>query len=356
MSQAQELLPLRPQDIVCQDREDWLTHRHEVIGASEAPTILGCGYANQNQWSIWRGKTSPMFVESQEGEEDEEDEEEGRFDKGLLKKMLIGTRMEPVLRTLFADEAGVEMFPDRPFTIRRHPEHQFMGATLDGLALHPEYGLIVGELKNVSAMNAGEWRDDEAPLKYEVQLQQQLAVTGCQWGVLVGLIGGETLVLRWRERNERFQELLLQYLRRFWALVQTGIPPAPDSASITGKILQQMHPDDDGTVVALPDEATLWHATRTEMKALKKSAEEKIKQCDNALKMAIGDATYGLLPDGSCYSWKTVERKGYVREVLPSKSRTLRDHKALPRGIIYQPPLPEVSEPVETAGLLTGVN
>lgn len=342
------LLPLRSQDIQCADRADWLDARRRLIGASESPAICGVGYANQNVWSIWHSKLATESLDDSDGDDSDDNDPDGdeRFSASMLKKMDVGKRMEPVIRGLFADDTGIEMVPDIEHTIRVHPDYPFIGATLDGLAMHPERGLIVGELKNVSSMNADEWHGNECPLKYLVQVQQQLFVTGCEWGAVVALIGGESLAIRWVQRDEAFLAALLQKLQRFWMMVQTGIRPPLDGSAITGKILTRLHPDDNGQVVAMPDEALLWQIRRKEMKALKKFVEARIDDLNNHIKQALGDNTYGLLPDGSCFSWKTSERDGYVREVKASKSRTLREHKGLPRGVRYTPPAIMQDEPI----------
>lgn len=324
MTRKQCLLPIRPQDVTCRGRQQWLRARRRFIGASEAASILGVGYAHSNPLSVWASKTLPSNGDDQ-------------FDEALLKKMRIGILMEPVIRTAFKEETGMRIEADVKNTIRVHPQLTWMGATLDGLVMHPDYGLCVAETKNVSGMNAADWADDDAPLKYEIQLQQQLETTQLQWGVLVALIGGDKIEVRWRQREPEFIAQMIERLEMFWRLVESGIPPVVDGNEITSKVLQRLHPDDNGEVIALPDEATMWAAKLKACKEAKAAAEKDAELYENLLRQAIGNATYGMLASGECYSWKTTERQPGVREIKYGKWRTLKHLDKLPKGISYTP-------------------
>lgn len=313
--------PIRPQDIDCGSRDAWHGKRSGIVGASESPILCGHGYAGTSVWALWQAKTNGIRPD---------------FPESLLKKMRIGQLMEPAIRRMFQEETGLEIHEDYPHVIRIHPEHEFIGCTLDGLFEHPEYGLCVAELKNISDHNAQEWDDDDCgPLKYQIQVQQQMDVMDVDHGALVALIGGERLVIKWQHRNERFVSGLVDTIRRFWRLVETGIEPPMDKAAASSDVLRLLHPNDDGTVVPMPDDAERWDARRDKLKALKSRIDKKIAEYDNLIKQAIGDATYGLLRDGSCYSWKTSNRDGY--EVKPTTVRTLRHHKKLPKGAKFRP-------------------
>lgn len=312
---------VRRWDIDCKSREGWRRRRSGIVGASESAILFDAGYAGASRWTLWQAKTSGKRPE---------------FPEPLLKKMRIGQLMEPAIRDMFHEETGLKIHEDHPHVIRIHPEHKFIGCTLDGLFEHPEYGLCVAELKNISEHNAPEWDDDgDGPLKYQIQVQQQMEVMKVDHGALVALIGGDRMAIKWQERNARFVQTLVEKISQFWRLVQTGIEPPMDKSPAIGEVLRLLHPNDDGTVIPMPDEAQLWNVRRDEWKALKSIAEKKVREYDDLIKKAIGDATYGLLRDGSCYSWKTSERAGY--EVKPTTVRTLRHHKRLPKGAKFRP-------------------
>jgi hypothetical protein len=90
-----------------------------------------------------------------------------------------------------------------------------------------------------------------------------------------------------------------------------------------------LHPEDNGVTIALPDEAVVWDEELRRAKARIKELEEEIKEIEegkrhfeNLIKLAIGDNTYGLLPDNRRYGYLTRERDGY--SVKSSKYRELR--------------------------------
>jgi predicted phage-related endonuclease len=96
--------------------------------------------------------------------------------------------------------------------------------------------------------------------------------------------------------------------------VQRQIPPDVDGSASTAKVLAKLHPEDDGSEVFLPAEAADWTDEIEAAKEQIKTAEVMKQAAENRLKAAIGDATFGLLPDGSRWSWKSQTRKSYVVE------------------------------------------
>ncbi len=62
----------------------------------------------------------------------------------------------------------------------------------------------------------------------------------------------------------------------------------------------------------LPAEAADWTDEIEAAKEQIKSAEAMKTAAENRIKAALGDATFGLLPNGGLWSWKTQTRKEYV--------------------------------------------
>lgn len=297
--------------IECESREQWLAQRTRMVGASESPAILGVGYAGQSRFSVYESKVNPTTEYCERPE----------FRIGLL--------MEPVLRSLFTDETGIAVETTSPFTIFRHPEIPFIGATLDGVA--DDCGEIVPvELKNVSYHARTEWDDGAAPLKYQVQVQHQLACTGASHGYLFGLIGGSDPQVRRIERNDRFITALIEQLGEFWHCVLTRTPPPVDGSEATAAAIARLWPADTGAVVDLPAEAADWATKLAVAKAAIKDAEAAKAEAENRLKAAIKDAAFGRLPDGSGFSWKTQTAKYEARPACEKTFRVLRSVKKIP--------------------------
>lgn len=305
-------------------REEWLEARRKSIGASDSAGIFGVGYADQSAVTIWDSKRNPPRDIN---------------DPAKLKRLKVGKLMEPALRSIFTEETGLECESPGEFTIFRSRELPWLSATCDALCLHDDFGRCPVELKNVSNFAAADWREgDEPPLKFAVQCQQQMAVTGSTHSFLLGLIGGNEPVVKVIGRNERFIAAMLARLEEFWGYVERGELPPIDSSIATAQILSKLWPEDSGMTVAMPGESIEWAAEKQvaeriikEMKAVETAAENKIKA-------HLKEATFGDLPslassgfvlekvkDGigaiiakinfdplpARYSWKTQPRKAY---------------------------------------------
>jgi len=124
------------------------------------------------------------------------------------------------------------------------------------------------------------------------------------------------------DADPEFQADLLKAEQAFISLIDSGIPPDPDGSESCRNAIKRLHPKDNGAEVRLPVEWLEHSARLSELKAAKAGTEKEITELENRIKVMIGDATYGALPDGSRYSWKTQNRKEYV--VPASQTRVLR--------------------------------
>lgn len=292
-----------------ESREEWLAARRQFIGASESAAILGHGYADQSPYTVWAAKVHP-----EEGDSLADNE-----------RLACGRDLEPGLRAILRRLTNCEVAEPQGHRVDLHDEYPWMGATLDSLVADPEWGWVPGELKNVDSRLHGDWSEDEGygcPLKFQIQLQHQLAVTGAPGGYLLGLIGGNQPIVRRIPRHEQFISALLFQLEVFWRYVETKTPPPIDGSEATAKAIARLYPDDNGAEVLLPAEAEQWAQVIADSKAVIKGAEEAKRLAENNIKAAIGDSTFGLLPSGGQFSWKTQERGEYVAKA--SKFRVLR--------------------------------
>lgn len=292
------------------DRESWLQARRLLIGASDTAGIFGVGYSDQSPITIFDSKINPPRETT---------------DPAKLKRFKIGRLMEPALRAVFSEETGLPCASPGDFAIHRHRDLPWLGASLDAFTRHDEYGYCPVELKNVSNFAREEWDDDEPPLKFNVQLQHQLAVTGASHGFLLGLIGGNEPVVKTIERSQRFIDNMLARLEEFWGYVERRELPPVDTSIATAKLLGKLFPEDTGGTVFLDAEAKDWIDDIEGSKETIKTAEAVKTAAENQLKAAMKDNSFAELPDGRRYSWKTQSRKGYYVE--PTSFRVLRRAK-----------------------------
>jgi putative phage-type endonuclease len=290
-------------------REEWLDARVTGIGASESAALFGHSPWD-SELSLWTKKRGL----------DESADEEREW-------MRIGSLMEPVVATLYAEKTGRALWaPTTSWAIARHPEIPYLTASIDRWVIEapgkPGRGVL--EMKNVGFGMSHEW-DEGPPLRVSVQLQHQLAVTGFQWGSAAGILGGNRFVSWDFERNEEFIEALKEECARFWALVTAGKMPPPDGTKATERALKKLYPRDNGDAVHLDDESAILWTELASIRAQKGKAEKRERELKNLLGASIGEATFGLLPDGRLLSYRRQERDGYM--VAPTEFRTLKEEK-----------------------------
>lgn len=284
-------------------RSAWLEARRSMIGASDTAAIFGVGYADSSAVTVWDAKVHPHRGD----------------DPKKLKMFRVGKLMEPALRSIFHEETGLPCTPAGEHTIYRHKSLDFIGATLDAWTLD-ERGEAPVELKKID-FGRGDWSDDTTPLKFQVQVQQQMLVTDTDHAYVFGLLGNEPAV-RIVPRNDRFIDAMVKRLIEFWGYVQRREMPPVDESEATAKLLAKLFPSDNGQTVTLPAEADQWLAERELAKEGIKKLEAKLGLVENQIKAAIGDATFGETSSGRLVSWKEQEREGYV--VPPTTFRVLR--------------------------------
>jgi putative phage-type endonuclease len=301
------------------DREKWLEKRQAGIGGSDAAAVMGVS-PWKSPLALWAEKTG--LVEQPNLEE--------------LEYIEWGQVLEEPIAKKYRQVTGRSLSDMGRYAILTSDLHPFMHTTIDriidldaskpGLVPVPAYAIGLGDLsvKNVGFFQYGEW-EEEPPLQYQIQLQHELVVTGLCWGSYAVLIGGQRF--RWMDqpRNDKFISYLVEKEEEFWDMVQRGIQPAADASDSTREILLRLYPKDTGASIVLPEELQEARDKRQELKAQIKRAEEELQGFDNQIKAAIGNATIGLFPDGTGYSWKHQDRDPYT--VSASDFRVLREIK-----------------------------
>jgi putative phage-type endonuclease len=285
-------------------RDAWLTARSEGVGATDAAAILGL--------SPWRGQLETYCEKLSIAPADQTEVE--RMEWGLL--------LQPVIAAKYARETGRTVIDPGPYNIHRSDDYPWMQASLDALVDAPDKGRGVLEIKTTSGMRADDWIED-APLHVQIQLQHQLAVTGLQWGSLAVLIGGQRFLWLDIPRNEEFIAAMIATELAFWQMCERREPPPPDATESCKALLKRLYPREaPGKVVALTGDALKWDAQRMEAKKALEDAQRLCLEAENNLIAALGDAEVGLMPDGTRYSYKSQNRKGYTVE--PATFRVLR--------------------------------
>lgn len=224
---------------------EWHAQRANVIGGSEAGTILGINDF-QSAYVLWYSKAG--FIQ-----EDFSDEKKELFE--------WGHRLEPVVAAKFADE-----HPE--FAVVRsgsfiNETHIWRGYNPDGLLIDDD-GEIVGILEVKTSKSGYGWEKDMCPMKYVAQLRHGLDVFGFDFGYLVVLASlGE-----YREymvpRDPNFPVISVKTGREEWYSVggeealaaeaefylslpgnatEAGTPPPIDGSKGTFDLIRKQHPE-----------------------------------------------------------------------------------------------------------------
>lgn len=288
-------------------RQGWLQQRRTGIGGSDAAAVLGA-----NPWKsrleLWAEKRG--LVESPE------------LDSEAVQ---WGLKLEGIVLEELARRTGRRVERHPQFEILRHPEYTWMICTPDAFQYDPQRGRGVVQAKTTSAFQRKEWEGQEPPLHYQVQIQHEMLVTGCTWGTLCCLIGGQKFAWFDVELNRRFVSALIEKEREFWQQVQEGVQPEPDGTESCARALAKLYPEETGESVALPPEFLQYDEQLLEINQRIKALQEQKRELENRFKAAIGPHALGVLPDGTVYTYRTVQRKEYT--VKATKYRVLRRAK-----------------------------
>lgn len=261
-------------------REEWLKHRQLGIGGSDAAKVLGI--------SRWGGPLS-VYMEKNGLYTPEEPGEAAYW----------GTVLEDVVAREFEKQSGLKV--RRENKIFRHPEYPWMLANVDRRIVGANKGL---ECKTTSNFMGDEWKDDELPDAYYVQIQHYIAVMGWESCYVAVLIGGQRFI--WKEcvRNDSLILTIVEKEREFWEdHFLKNIPPAIGIADNPSALWPNQETDDlaediDGDALKTAQELL-------EVKEGIKHLEAEEKRLEALLK-ALAGASAGVA--GVC-TWKQTKER-----------------------------------------------
>jgi putative phage-type endonuclease len=300
--------------IVLPSRESWLALRTLGIGSSDAAAVLG----------ISRYKSAFQLYQEKLGLEP--------ISRNERELLTWGNILEEPIAQRYASETGRQVRNPRDgsidgFAIQRSLDVPFMLSSVDRFTTNParvDDGEGVLEIKNAHFFVGKTWIETrEPPLEFQVQVQHQLAVTGSKWGSIAGLIGGSKFLWADVPRDDEFIELLIKAEADFWQRLKDENPPEPDGSAASTEALNRMFArESSGIIVPLGAALIDAHVELQDAKAREKKAELEKKAAENQIKLAIGEAAGGRLPDGTVYTWKLQNRKEFVTKA--SSFRVLR--------------------------------
>ena len=281
------------------NRERWLAERRAGIGGSDVAAILGLS-PFKTAFEVWLDKTSAELTRNPIDD---------------LERIQFGRLMEDIIAREYARREGVKV--RRRNELVRHARYPWMIANVDRLIDGQRCGL---ECKNVDAMafRLGDWGEpgtDQAPDEYVLQCQHYMIVLDYPVWHLAACVGGNRLVHFVIERDAELAEMLIDAEREFWQRVEQRQAPAMDyEHPTTHAVLTRLYSGTNGETIQLGEDIAHWHDVKAQADRLAKQYHDVSEAARNHILEAIGRASVGLLPDGSAYRRKVIERKAYTVE------------------------------------------
>jgi putative phage-type endonuclease len=270
---------------VPKSREQWLAWRAQDVTSTEVAALFRLSpYATE--FKLYQQKTGALDAEIEETE-----------------RMTWGKRLERSVAMGFGADQGWKIRAMNQYV--RDPDAR-IGASFDfEIVGHPD-GPGVLEVKIVDRfVFKDQWIDEggkvEAPPHIELQLAAQLMLTERRWGVILALVGGNTIKWTRRERDPIIESAIREKAAAFWKRIADETPPDPDYGKDADVIVALHQHVDPGKVLDARGDEMLGNIAG-QYSALGKQAKA-IKDQRDALKAQmlerIGDAEKTILAAGS---------------------------------------------------------
>lgn len=271
-------------------RDDWLRHRSQTIGGSDAAAILGL-----NNWSspysVWAEKTGILPIK-----EDNEAMRQGRD-------------LEQYVAERFCEKTGKKV--RRINAIISNDMYPFAHANIDRDIIGEDAGL---ECKTTSVMNLRQFRNGEYPANYYVQCVHYMAVTGAQKWYLAVLVLGRDFMVYEIQRDESEITALMQAEIEFWKLVKNNTPPPADGSRATSEAVSAVFPAAHEDTVDLFGVDTIVQSY-LDAKERRNLIDTEIDEYENKIKINLGEAEYGITNIAKI-SWKNQTRTSFDKELF----------------------------------------
>ena len=160
-----------------QGSDAWLEFRRSKIGASDAPSIMGCGYSSLPQLYDQKVNGVQVFVNN---------------------AMRRGNEMEEEARRWTEEHLTEILFP----AVYQHHEYEWMTASLDGINLE---GTVCVEIKCPGENTHKIAKDGDIPEAYQWQMQHQMEVMNLDHMYYVSYRPGDAVVIELERDESRIQ-------------------------------------------------------------------------------------------------------------------------------------------------------
>jgi predicted phage-related endonuclease len=289
-------------------KSEWLQARTNSVGASDIGTIMGLN-KYMSVAELWGEKVKILTRNTM-------------ISQPILWGNIMESHIAEMYKTAVFDQNGeldatatqnntkrVRWIHNPGHTLYYQSEYPRFTATPDRFIR--ELGMIgkgVVEIKTLGVLESGDW-EASVPPQYATQLQWQMLCTGCQWGKLVILKGGNYLQVFHVERDQELIDLLIDKATQFLHWVDNSIEPEPEGTPAYTEYLKKRYPD-NGDVLNMHQVAIMGceeeYTTVQELLEPLKLQQEKVKKEDsnlleitNTIRRSIGGNGGFLYENGS---------------------------------------------------------
>lgn len=265
-------------------KEEWLKARLPFLGASEVAAALGLN-PYRTPFDLWREKSGdPSFI---------------RFEGNQFT--VWGNRLEDAIAQGFAEDHGYKIQKDNKLRIH---ENDILSCSIDRtIAKCNGYntpGIL--EIKNMSGYAYDKMLkdDNDVPLMYYTQHQQQFGITGYEWGFFVMLIGGNDMVVKEMKPDWDYIKKQETEAVSWWNKYVVGkIPPPFEAADVENPKTTALTDD----IQISSKEAYQAHQTLMAIKDRIKGLDAQKKELEKILKKEIGTAKELQYEGSTIASW-----------------------------------------------------
>lgn len=207
---------------IAENHDEWLKLRSKGLGGSDIGSVLGLN-PYKSPYQVWLEKTGQL-------------EPEDLSDKVAIQ---IGNELEDLVARMFTQQTGKSVRKDNK--THYHKEYPFLLANIDR-KVTAEHALL--ECKTTSAFNADQWKGDNIPASYLMQVQHYLNVLDYKHAYIAVIIGNHDFVWKEIERDDELIELYTKQVVEFWNVnVLGGQPPEIDGSTVTKQALDEKYSD-----------------------------------------------------------------------------------------------------------------
>ena len=311
--------------IIYGSRAEWLRARRAFITSTDVAALAGLS-KYQSPLSIFQEKKKA------DSADDETDVGNERMLLGRIFQRDIATAYQVIRERVAEERYEVEHVPE--YALFQHASNKRHGTSLDcrqwayNGELRPSDPRLLQllELKMTTAYL------EEPFEEWLAQVQWQMYVTGSTRATIAALCGGDAM--RWWDIDR--DDVVIEALKNSADLflencLMRNVPPPSDGSEHSRAAIKQLYPESDGTEVTFDmddhDRVLQIVELRNRIAALDKEEGTLI----DALKLKMGKAQVGYLPNGGKITWKSFPKQGYY-----VKPQTVRPFKIDP-----EPPAPK---------------